>query len=68
VIPAATETNIHTGWTVGAGADYAFTNHWIGRFEMRYTDFSDKSYETYDGTVNVNWNQIVGTIGLSYKF
>ena len=26
------------GWTVGAGLDYAFTDHVFGRFEYRYTD------------------------------
>jgi outer membrane immunogenic protein len=28
-----------TGWTVGGGWEYAFTNNWIGRIEYRYADF-----------------------------
>ena len=33
----------YTGWTVGAGAEYAFTDNWIGRIEYRYYDFCDRS-------------------------
>jgi outer membrane immunogenic protein len=33
-----------TGWTVGAGLDYAFTPQWIGRIEYRYADFGTFSY------------------------
>jgi outer membrane immunogenic protein len=28
-----------TGWTIGAGWDYAITNNWIARIEYRYADF-----------------------------
>ncbi|HEY8596357.1 MAG TPA: outer membrane protein [Devosiaceae bacterium] len=67
-VTPTTDTNTHLGWTAGIGADYAFTDNWIGSFAVRYSDFGSKSYETYDGPVKVDWNQTVGTIGLSYKF
>ncbi len=36
--PAASFTSNRTGWAIGGGLDYAFTNNWIGRIEYRYTD------------------------------
>jgi outer membrane immunogenic protein len=36
---ATNVTDSRTGWTAGAGWDYAFTNAWIGRIEYRHADF-----------------------------
>jgi outer membrane immunogenic protein len=65
---ASSESKTHVGWTVGVGAEYAFTANWIGRAELRYTDFGGESVDTYNGTVDVDWNQTTATAGLSYKF
>ena len=54
-----------TGWTIGAGAEYAFTNNWIGRVEYRYYDFSDDTLEGF-GDFGVETNTL--TVGVSYKF
>jgi outer membrane immunogenic protein len=62
------DSNTHIGWTVGLGAEYAFTQNWIGRAEVRYTDFSKKTYQTSDGPVKAGWNQTTATVGISYKF
>ncbi|GLS23216.1 porin [Labrys miyagiensis] len=61
-------SNTHIGWTVGGGAEYAFTQNWIGRVEVRYSDFSKKTYQTIDGPVKADWNQTTATAGVSYKF
>lgn len=58
-----------SGWTVGVGADYAFTDNLIGRVEYRYADFGTKSagavlFENYD--VDLKTNDL--RIGLAYKF
>jgi outer membrane immunogenic protein len=37
-------TNWHTGWTAGAGLEYAIDNHWSVRGEYRYSDFGTKNY------------------------
>ena len=54
-----------TGWTVGAGAEYAFTNNWIGRLEYRYYDFGDSSIDGF-GDVELQTNAV--TAGIAYKF
>ncbi|OCC01062.1 hypothetical protein BA190_30695 [Labrys sp. WJW] len=64
----ADSSNTHVGWTVGLGAEYAFTQNWIGRLEVRYSDFNKKSYATPDGRVKADWNQTTVTAGISYKF
>lgn len=61
-------SNTHIGWTAGLGAEYAFTQNWIGRLEVRYSDFNKKSYTTPDGRVKADWNQTTATAGISYKF
>ncbi|MBP0581852.1 porin family protein [Labrys sp. LIt4] len=62
------DTNTHVGWTIGAGAEYAFTQNWIGRVEVRYTDFQKKRYVVTDPSVKAGWTQTTATVGVSYKF
>jgi len=49
------------GWTLGAGAEYAFTDHWIGGLEYRYTRFSSENY-TYPVA-----NRSLGIVGFSQQ-
>lgn len=58
----------HIGWTAGAGVEYAFSENWIGRGEIRYTDFGKKTYDTPLGPVKSGWDQTTATLGVSYKF
>ncbi|GLS24130.1 porin [Labrys miyagiensis] len=67
-VGGVSDKNTHLGWTIGTGAEYAFTPSWIGRAELRYSDFEKKSYQTPDGPVNADWNQTSATAGVSYKF
>ena len=32
-------SRLRTGWTLGAGAEYAISNRWVARAEYRYSDF-----------------------------
>jgi outer membrane immunogenic protein len=62
-----------TGWTVGGGVEYAFTNNWIGRFEYRYTDLGSKSYVVpVVGAAAINdsvrFNSSAVLFGVLYKF
>ncbi|CAM5766119.1 porin [Labrys miyagiensis] len=62
------DRNTHVGWTIGGGVEYAFTQNWIGRLEVRYSDFNKKSYQTPYGKVKADFNETTATIGVSYKF
>jgi outer membrane immunogenic protein len=62
------DSNIHVGWTVGAGAEYAFTQNWIGRAEVRYSDFNSQNYNTILGPLKADFNETTATVGVSYKF
>jgi outer membrane immunogenic protein len=62
------DSNTHVGWTIGIGAEYAFTPNWIARAEVRYTDFGSKTYDLLEGPVDSSWDQTAVTVGLSYKF
>lgn len=56
-----------TGWTLGAGVDYAFTDNIIGRFEYRYTDFgNDDFFSSSSGDVDLKTSDL--RIGIAYKF
>lgn len=57
-----------TGYTLGAGFDYAMTDHIILRAEYRYTDFGDDDF-TVDGwkrNVDMKANDL--RVGVAYKF
>jgi outer membrane immunogenic protein len=36
--------NTAVGWNVGAGAEYAITKNWVGRFEYIYDQFGARNY------------------------
>jgi outer membrane immunogenic protein len=36
-------TSTRSGWTVGGGLEYAFTNNWSLRAEYRYSDFGNRN-------------------------
>jgi len=62
-------SDTRAAFTVGGGAEYAFTNNWIGKVEYRYTDYGTKTIGTIEG-INVK-NSIQSntiTAGVSYKF
>jgi outer membrane immunogenic protein len=61
-----------TGWTVGAGWDYAFTRHLVGRIEYRYTDYGKAHGELLPAQPGIfmatsNTTSVV-RVGLSYKY
>lgn len=60
------------GWTLGAGAEYAFDAHWIGRAEYRYSQYG--RFKNYDVAVDSGWlwknrvSQSEVRVGVAYKF
>lgn len=58
-----------TGWTIGAGAEYALTDQWIMRGEYRYTDFGKTTFsatqaDSYSGKLKIHDIRL----GIAYKF
>lgn len=62
-------SQVKTGWTVGAGVDYAATDNVILRLEYRYTDFGKQSFD-FGGPVNLERKLSSNDlrIGAAYKF
>ncbi|PSJ61578.1 outer membrane protein [Pseudaminobacter soli (ex Li et al. 2025)] len=62
----------HTGWTIGGGLEYAFTENLIGRLEYRYTDFGKRTipldYEKDLPTTHVSLKTNDVRLGIAYKF
>jgi outer membrane immunogenic protein len=59
------------GFTVGGGAEYAFTNNWIGKVEYRYADYGTKTIagaSAVQGAVKNAAQVNTITAGVSYKF
>jgi outer membrane immunogenic protein len=58
------------GWTVGAGLEYAFTDHIIGRAEYRFTDLGSASFNNAAVGVadKVHYDSNTAMMGVSYKF
>lgn len=66
-------SNTLTGWTIGAGVDYAVTDNVLVRLEYRYADYGDKtntythtSGQTFKETVDYKSNDV--RVGVAYKF
>jgi outer membrane immunogenic protein len=60
----ADENKTFSGWTVGGGVDYAFTDKMFGRLEYRYNDYGDKNI----AGINTEFDQHVVNVGLGVKF
>ncbi|CAM5765060.1 porin [Labrys miyagiensis] len=69
-VPFARVSNsdTRTGWTIGAGLEYALTDNWLLRGEVRYTDFGHNSFTNLGVPARVKLNEVSTTLGVSYKF
>lgn len=72
-------SSTQVGWTVGAGADYALTNHLSLRAEYLYVDlgrqnltgggeFTAPGVDAYNATVNTDTTANVVRLGVNYRF
>lgn len=60
-----------TGWTVGAGVEYALDTNWSVRAEYRYTDYASErvcatGYSIDCGSVELTDHKVI--LGVSYRF
>jgi outer membrane immunogenic protein len=70
LVSTASETR--TGWTVGVGGEYAFTDWLTGFVEYDYYDFGTKS-DAFSGTfgpvvANIKETKSVAKAGINFKF
>jgi len=60
-----------TGWTAGAGVDYAATDNLVLRLEYRYTDYGNDDFDlgrTSDTSINNSFKTNEVRLGIAYKF
>ncbi len=64
------DDNMHSGYALGAGVEYALTNNWTIRGEYLYTDLEEKTYTTPTGVLLGRAGGEFSTIraGVNYKF
>ena len=63
--------NLRTGWTVGAGVEWAFAEDWSARFEYDYYDFGRQTVtmnDTVNGAGPVSFRQSAQTVKLGLNF
>jgi outer membrane immunogenic protein len=61
----------HSGWTAGAGLDYAFTKNVFGRIEYRHTDLGTTSFLSAPTNSGESGNKVTMNdirVGIAYKF
>lgn len=59
-------TEIRTGFTIGAGVDYSLTNNLLLRAEYRYSDYGKRNIFTNTSETRLSTNSV--RFGLAYKF
>ncbi|KAB0572503.1 outer membrane protein [Brucella pituitosa] len=68
-VDSVSQSKTLTGWTAGAGVDYAATDNVIVRLEYRYTDYGHKDFD-FGGPVSIRdkfkTNEV--RLGVAYKF
>ena len=64
-----TRSGLRTGWTTGAGVEYALARSWSARLDYDFFDFGTKGY-LFNGATLVELQPRLHTIrvGISYQF
>jgi len=70
VIPAVAygQHSTHTGYTLGAGIEYAFTNNVSAKAEYRYTSLGNKAYFGGVDATSAGLHSNAVLVGLNYHF
>ncbi|MDQ0509669.1 outer membrane protein [Ancylobacter amanitiformis] len=58
----------HTGWTIGAGGEYAITPNWSVKAEYLYVDLNKQTYTSVVGPVDVGATANIVRAGVNYHF
>jgi len=69
----ATDTLTRTGWTAGAGLEYAFAGNWSAKVEYDYLGFGSKTlnfstptFPAYSSSANLNVQEVKA--GINFRF
>jgi outer membrane immunogenic protein len=67
---AATSSNTHVGFAVGAGFEWALSRNWTMKFEYLYNDLGSENYlsGTLPGGIDADLRFSTGKVGLNYIF
>jgi outer membrane immunogenic protein len=70
VVLSASESHIHSGWTVGGGFEYLFAPNWSGKVEYMYADYGSATYGAGLVPGGFGLRSTVNTIkgGINYHF
>jgi outer membrane immunogenic protein len=67
---SVSDSQVHSGWTVGAGAEYMFAPKWSVKAEYLYKSFGNENYTFAGlgtaGTGTTNFHS--GQVGINYHF
>jgi outer membrane immunogenic protein len=66
--PAVNQTQSHTGWTAGAGIDYALTPNWIVGARYAYVDTGRETYTGFVPARSISFTGSNAALTLRYKF
>src|SRR6185369_11490504 len=73
LLASTSETKMMTGWTAGAGVEYAFADRWSAKLEYIYVSLDSKTF--FDPNPNpggvphsVSLNNQIVRAGINYKF
>lgn len=58
------ESQVHTGWVMGLGGEYAFNKSWSAKAEYLYVALGSKDYSGVSGSAQTN----IVRAGLNYRF
>jgi opacity protein-like surface antigen len=68
-INTANASTTAVGWTLGYGAEFAFTRNWSAKAEFDWLDFGHKGLTLSDGTPITTYQRAAQTkVGVNYKF
>lgn len=62
------DTETHTGWTVGAGVEAVLADHLTGFVEYRYTDYGRQTYSNLYSDPEIGLTGSSVRVGLNYHF
>jgi outer membrane immunogenic protein len=64
----ASESHFHSGWTIGAGAEFAFAGLWSAKVEYLFARYSQETYLAALGGVGLGADVQTIKAGINYRF